>query len=163
MKRIRPWVKKALLVTVIVVAVGAGFSMVAGEHGRDVPGIVKVSQEFHGRPADNMKVEIRGGADAAVPALRGFSEALPALPPTAEIPLLQEGRIRIERGHEYGIGPGVVVGGTILIAGLFLFWVSKRSKRSRAVDGPNALAGIPSASDFLDQWEMQQNQAKESK
>ena len=40
-RRIRPWVKRTLLVSVIVVAVGAGFSVVAGERGRDVSKVVQ--------------------------------------------------------------------------------------------------------------------------
>lgn len=157
MGRIRPWVKKTLLVSVIIVAVGAGFSLTAGEHGRDVSKVVRVSQEFHGAPAGDMKVELRGGKDAAVPVP---PDEMP-LPPFA--PVLREGGIRIERGHEHGIGPGVAVGGAILIAGLLLFWMSRRGKRTGAADGPNVLASIPTASDFLDQWEIQQNQTKESK
>lgn len=160
MRRIRPWVKKALLVSVIIVAVGAGLNLVAGEHGRDVTKVVRVSQEFHGGPAGDMKVELRGGEDAAVPAPHGEGATLPV---PAQAPMLREGGIHIERGPEYGVGPGVAVGGTILIAGLLLFWMSKRSKRSRVADGANVLASIPTASDFLDQWEMQQNQKKESK
>ncbi|RAP78509.1 hypothetical protein DL346_08840 [Paenibacillus montanisoli] len=151
--------KKALLVSVIIVAVGAGLSLVAGEHGRDVT-VVGVSQEFHAKPAGDMKVEIRGGEVPAVPALRGDAATVPV---PGKALMLREGGIRIERGHEHGIGPGVAVGGTILLAGLLLFWMSKRRKRSRIADGANVLAGIPTASDFLDQWEMQQNQTKESK
>ncbi|MNR44628.1 hypothetical protein D3C85_1633980 [compost metagenome] len=85
------------------------------------------------------------------------------MPVPPQAPLLRDGGIHIERVHERGVDAGVVVGGTILIAGLLLFWMSKRRKQSRIVDGANVLANIPSASDFLDQWEMQQNQTKESK
>jgi hypothetical protein len=159
-RRIRPWLKKALLVTVIIVAVGAGLNLVAGEHGREVTNVVGVSQEFLGRPAGIMKVEIRGGEDAAVPAPRieGATVPVPAQPP-----MLREGGLHIERGYQHDIGPGVAVGGTILFAGLLLFWMSKRGKRSTVADGANVLASIPTASDFLDQWEIQQNQTKESK
>ncbi|NBD24898.1 hypothetical protein [Paenibacillus glycinis] len=175
MGRIRPWVKKTLLVSVIVVAVGAGFSVMAGERGRDVTKVVRVSQEFHGNPAGDMKIEVRNGGIAGVPAppdmgprdgdgpMRmpfGGESAVPA-PPVA--PMIREGGIRFERGHAHGIGAGLAIGATILIAGLLLLWMGKRGRRSSAADGPNALAGIPTASDFLDQWEMQQNQTKESK
>ncbi|AZN38767.1 hypothetical protein [Paenibacillus albus] len=160
MRRIRPWVKKALLVSVIIVAVGAGLSLAAGEHGHEVSKAVRVSQEFHGRPAGDMKVEIRDGKDAAVPAppeaaLRGEDGPVQMMG-------IKGGKIRFERDHEHGIGPGVAVGGIILIVGL-CFLLLRRGKRSRAAEGANVLAGIPSASDFLDQWEMQQNQSKESK
>lgn len=75
----------------------------------------------------------------------------------------QGGMRRIELPHrEHGVSPGVVIAGIILIAGLLLLFF-RRGKRSRSVEGANALAGIPSASDFLDQWELQQNQSKESK
>ncbi|SDW05293.1 hypothetical protein [Paenibacillus sp. CF384] len=158
MRRVRPWVKNALLVAVIVVAVGAGLSTMAGGHEDEE--IVRVSQEFHGRPVDNMKVEIRGGEVGAVPALRGEAMTVPGPPP---VPVLREGGMHIERGHEHGISPGVAVGGIILIVGLLLFWISRRAKRPRVADGANVLTSIPSASDFLDQWEMQQNQTKESK
>ncbi|SEN51589.1 hypothetical protein [Paenibacillus sp. OV219] len=161
MRRIRPWVKKALLVSIIIVAVGAGLSLADGEHGRDITKVVRVSQEFHGKPAGDMKVEIRGGEGVSVPALRGDDASVP-VPPSA--PFLKEGgNMRFGRDHEHEHGFGVAVGGAILIAGLLIFWLSKRSKRSRRADSVNVLAGIPSASDFLDQWEMQQNQSKESK
>lgn len=156
----RPWVKKTLLVSVIVAAAGAGLSLAAGGQGRDTTKVVTVSQEFHGRPAGDMKVEIRGGGNAAVPPPRGLDPQVPG-PPQA--PVLREGEIHFKRDHERGIGTGAVVGGTIVIAGLLLLWMSKRGKRPRAAAGPNALAGIPTASDFLDQWEIQQNQTKESK
>ncbi|TMV49578.1 hypothetical protein FE783_13850 [Paenibacillus mesophilus] len=164
MSRIRPWVKKTLLVSVIIVAVGAGLSVMAGEFrgGRDVTKVVRVSQEFHGRPAGDMKVEIRGGENTAVLAQRGEDATVPIPPIPPIAPVLRDGGIHIE-GYEHGVGPGVAVGGTILIAGLILFWMSKRGKRSRVADGANVLASIPSASDFLDQWEIQQNQTKESK
>lgn len=158
MRRIRPWLKKALLVSVIIVAVGAGISLAAGEHGRDATKVVRVSQEFHGRPAGDIK--IRDGKGAAIPAPRGV-DATVLVPPQALV--LREGGIHVERGHENGIGTGVAVGGTILIAVLLLFWMSKRGKRSRVADGANVLASIPTASDFLDQWEIQHNQTKESK
>ncbi|MBM7566304.1 hypothetical protein [Paenibacillus sacheonensis] len=157
----RPWVKRTLLVSVIIVAVGAGISMVAGEHGREVSKVVRVSQEFHGRPADGMKVEIRGGKDAAVPMPPG-EDAIEQLPPDG--PRLREGGMHIDMGHErHHFGHGLALGLMILIAGMVLFWASRRGKRSRIADGPNVLANIPTASDFLDQWEMQQNQTKESK
>lgn len=175
MGRIRPWVKKTLLVSVIVVAVGAGFSVMAGERGRDVSKVVKVSQEFHGSPVGGMKIEVRNGGHAGgVPApdiafrdgdgpmrLQFGGEGDVPVPPAA--PMIREGGIRFERGREHGIGAGVAIGGAILIAGLLLLWMGKRGRRTNGADGANALAGIPSASDFLDQWEMQQNQAKESK
>ncbi|QHW29711.1 hypothetical protein GZH47_01880 [Paenibacillus rhizovicinus] len=162
MRRIRPWVKKTLLVTVIAVAVGAGLSLAAERHDRADFKVVKVSQEFHGRPAGDMKVEMRGGEGKTVPA-PGIDAAVPVPPVPEQAPLLKAGGMHIEREHEHGIGPGVAVGGAILIALLLAIWMSKRSRRPRAADGANALAGIPSASDFLDQWEMQQNHTKESK
>lgn len=160
MRRVRPWVKKALLVSIIIVAVGAGFRLVSGEHGRDFKQVVRVSQEAHARPAGDMKFSIKGGESAAVPvpdmpALRGGDGPM-------KVQIGGQGGIRRMEGHrEHGVGAGFVIGGLILIAGLF--FLLRRGKRSRRVEGPNALVGIPSASDFLDQWELQQNQSKESK
>ncbi|MBW7475283.1 hypothetical protein K0T92_11040 [Paenibacillus oenotherae] len=159
MRRIRPWLKKALLVSVIIAAVGACISLAAGEHGRDATKVVRVSQEFHGRPEGDIK--IRDGRGAVIPVPRGADATVLIPPPQAQ--LLREGGIHIERDHENGVGTGVAVGGTILIAVLLLFWMSKRGKRSRAADEANVLASIPTASDFLDQWEIQHNQTKESK
>ncbi|MWC29790.1 hypothetical protein [Paenibacillus sp. MMS18-CY102] len=159
MSRIRPWVKKALLVSVIIVAVGAGLKMMDGQDGREMTKVVRISEEFHGRPAGNMKVEIRGGEDAAVPSLRGGDAAVRV---PAQVPILGEGRIHIERGHD-GVGPGVAMAGIVLLAVLLVFWMRKRSKRPSMAGGAKVLANIPTASDFLDQWEMQQNQTKELK
>ncbi|GLX71003.1 hypothetical protein [Paenibacillus glycanilyticus] len=159
MRRFKPWVKKAVLVTVIIVAVGAGLSIVAGTHGRDVGNIVRVSQEFHGSPVGSIKGEMRGGESAAVPAPRGGEGTMPA-----QVLQLREGGIHIEPRLDQGVGTGVVlVGGTILIVGLLLLFMRKRGRQSRIAEGSSVLAGIPSASDFLDQWEIQQNQTKESK
>ncbi|SFJ36467.1 hypothetical protein SAMN02799624_04271 [Paenibacillus sp. UNC496MF] len=160
MSRMRPWVKKALLASVIVVAVGVGFGTVTHERGSDVTKVVRVNQELPGRPAGGVKVEIRGGEGAAVPPPPGAGAAIP-VPPIA--PMLREGGTHIERGHAHGIGPGIAAGGALLLAGALLFWMSSRGKRARVADGANGFAGIPSASDFLDQWELQQNQTKESK
>ncbi|MCM3626200.1 hypothetical protein M3194_02315 [Paenibacillus glycanilyticus] len=160
MRRTRPWVKKAVLATVILAAVGAGLSFAVGEHGRDAMKVVRVSQEFHGRPAGSMKIEMKNGEDAAVPALRGEDAAL-SIP--AQGPMIGGRSVHIEPGLEHGIGSGVAVAGTILVVGLLWLWVRRRGKRSRVAEGSSVLAGIPTASDFLDQWEIQQNQTKESK
>lgn len=59
------------------------------------------------------------------------------------------------------LNPGMAVGGTILGA-VALYWVLRRRKRSGGVLASSANILIPSTSDFLDQWEKNHINKKES-
>ncbi|WP_219834630.1 hypothetical protein [Paenibacillus sp. R14(2021)] len=144
MRSVRPWVKKVLVASVIIVAVGAGLSW-AAERGRPdgMPAIQFVKQES--RPVDNfvgMKGEKFG--------------------PGPDIRIRQEKGMHGEGHPEHdGWDAGVAVGITILAAGL-LFWAMRRGKRARRAPRANQFTAITSASDFLDQWELHQNRTKET-
>lgn len=65
-------------------------------------------------------------------------------------------------GFEHHIlNPGMAAAG-IALGAIVLYWVLKRRKRSDGAFASNAITLIPSTSDFLDQWEKNHTNTKES-
>lgn len=137
MKPGKPWIKKILLTAGIIAIIGVGVSWAAGMNKSDY------KQAFeHGKQNAEPYFYKGGGKDLAGPAGRH------------------------ERGmrggeHHGGGDAAAAVGGTILAGGL-LYWVIQRRKKTGAMSAAQTAPVIPSTSDFLDQWEKNQTNKKET-
>ncbi|MFD2332939.1 hypothetical protein ACFSR7_27080 [Cohnella sp. GCM10020058] len=76
----------------------------------------------------------------------------------------EERGLRGEDGeHEEhdGLDAGAAAGGFIILGGL-TYWLVRRRKKSRGSYAAESAPVLPSTSDFLDQWEREQTNKKES-
>ncbi|WP_139492458.1 hypothetical protein [Brevibacillus dissolubilis] len=133
------WIKKGIIIALILSIVGIGVKWVAGVDRSPY------EQAFtHTKQSVGQFISSQGGeAWAAGP--RGHHD-------------------RGMRGggqHHHGIDGGMIVGGIVLAGGL-LYWVNKRRKSSGGILVAQATPVIPTTSDFLDQWEKNQTNTKES-
>ncbi|MBB6671845.1 hypothetical protein [Cohnella nanjingensis] len=134
MKSGKPWMKRILITAGIIAIVGVGINW-AMERDR--------SDDDHGKRNTEQSMSVSAGKGWGGPDghhVRGMDG----------------------EGHDHeGWGAGMAVGGTILAAGL-LYWTVKRRKRSSAMFAADVTPVTPSTSDFLDQWEKNQTNTKES-
>ncbi|MFB9328721.1 hypothetical protein ACFFSY_22530 [Paenibacillus aurantiacus] len=141
MRKRKSWFKKAMVLTVIAAVIGGGVyaaSEMDNEHEKQGFDPTKqTAQQFvseHNKDASNGENGHHEKGD------RG-----------------EEGHHE-EGWDEAGIAAGV--GGILLGAG-FLYWIIKRKKRSNAAG--HVAVSIPSTTEFLDQWETNQMNSKETK
>ncbi|RTE10960.1 hypothetical protein [Paenibacillus whitsoniae] len=142
MKPRKRWVKKVLLIALIAGVIGASAAaaaeMVSPEHREAAFNHVKQSaQQFI--PKSNEK-PISGHVSSEHD--KGLREA----------------------GHEHhddGMKAGMAVGGTVLAAGL-LYWIVRGRKRNSKLLKSNSTHAILPTSDFLDQWENNLINSKET-
>ncbi|WP_058300646.1 hypothetical protein [Gorillibacterium timonense] len=135
MKVRKSWIKRLIITAGIIAFVGVGIGFATERMDR--------SDHDHGKQGSQLLVSVRDG--------EGRDEAGDHH---------ERGMDRGEHEHE-GWGAALAIGGTLVGAGL-LYGIIRSRKRASGLGAGSAVSVIPSTSDFLDQWEKNQTNTKES-